>query len=61
MNVDEELTLRCGDGFCRKIEQHLLETLYQWEHFRGDMVVEPKIYCPKVIHDTGFGIKENQI
>jgi len=58
MNVDEELTLQCRDEFCRKIEQHLLETLYQWEHLRGDMVIEPKIYCPKVIRDTGFGIKE---
>ena len=58
MNVDEELTLQCRDEFCRKVEQYLLETLYQWKHLRGDMVIEPKIYCPKVIHDTGFGIKE---
>ncbi|HON73212.1 MAG TPA: hypothetical protein PK512_07755, partial [bacterium] len=58
MNVDEELTLQCRDEFCRKVEQYLLETLYQWKHLRGDMVIEPKIYCPKVIRDTGFGIKE---
>ncbi|HHV81911.1 TPA: hypothetical protein GXX44_09555, partial [bacterium] len=58
MNVDEGLTLQCRDEFCRKVEQYLLETLYQWKHLRGDMVIEPKIYCPKVIRDTGFGIKE---
>jgi len=58
MNVDEGLTLQCRDEFCRKVEQYLLETLYQWKHLRGDMVIEPKIYCPKVIRNTGFRIKE---
>lgn len=58
MNVDDELTLQCEDEFCRKIEQHLKQTIYQWKHLRADMVIEPKIYCPKVIYDSGFGIEE---
>ena len=58
MNVDDELTLRCESEFCRRIEQELRQTIYQWKHMRGDMVVEPKIYCPKVIYDSGFGISE---
>lgn len=58
MNVDDELTLRCENEFCRKIEQYLRQTLYQWKHLRADMVIEPKLYCPKVIYDSGFGIKE---
>jgi len=58
MNVDNELTLRCESEFCRRIEQGLRETIYQWKHMRGDMVVEPKIYSPLVIYNTGFGISE---
>ncbi|MCX7795858.1 MAG: hypothetical protein N2380_04995 [bacterium] len=58
MNVNDELTLRCEDEFCRKIEQRLRQTLYQWKYLRVDMVIEPKIYCPKVIYDSGFGIRE---
>jgi hypothetical protein len=33
--------------------------IYQWEHFPGDMVVEPTVYSPLVIHTTGLGIDEN--
>lgn len=58
MNVNDELTLQCENAFCRKIEEWLRQTLYQWRHLRGDMVIEPKIYCPKVIRDSGFGLKE---
>lgn len=58
MNVNGELTLQCDDPFCRGVEWQLRSTLYQWEHLRGDMVVEPIFYSPLVIHDTGFGIQE---
>jgi len=59
MNVNDELTLRCESEFCRRIEQELRQTIYQWKHLRVDMVVEPKIYSPLVIYDTGFGISED--
>ncbi|MCC6446220.1 MAG: hypothetical protein IT210_22555 [Armatimonadetes bacterium] len=59
MNCNDELTLRCADPFCRGVERQLRATLYQWEHFPGDMVVEPFFYSPLVIHDTGFGIGED--
>ncbi|MGC8718107.1 MAG: hypothetical protein ACP5RW_08945 [bacterium] len=58
MNVDDELTLQCESKFCIRIEQELRQTIYQWRHLRADMVVEPKIYCPLVIYDSGFGISE---
>ncbi|MGC8972001.1 MAG: hypothetical protein ACP5K2_07365 [bacterium] len=58
MNVDDELTLQCESKFCKRIEQELRQTIYQWRHLRADMVVEPKIYCPLVIYDSGFGISE---
>lgn len=63
MNVNNELTLQTEDEFCREIEFQLRTTIYQWEHTRADMIVEPKFYSPYMFHDTGFGleIKENTI
>ena len=56
LNDCEALALRCIDPECRGYEDYLRRTLYQWEHFRVDMVVEPFIRVPKAIHNTGFGI-----
>jgi len=56
MNVGDELTLRCADPECRLYEDQLRRTLYQWEHFPVDMVVEPFMHVPKAIHNTKFGI-----
>jgi hypothetical protein len=58
MNVNDELTLQCTNEFCCQTEQILRRTIYQWEHLRADMVVEPIFYSPLVLHDTGFGINE---
>ncbi|MGB9619405.1 MAG: hypothetical protein ACPL7K_03210, partial [Armatimonadota bacterium] len=58
MNYNDELTLVCEDEFCRGVEWQLRTTIYQWEHMRADMVVEPVFYSALVIHDTGFGIQE---
>lgn len=54
--VDDELELQTTDQFCRDIEWGLRCTLYQWDHMRGDMVIDPVYYTPLVIHDSGFGI-----
>lgn len=56
MNIDEELTCRCEDAFCREIEGRLRRTIYRWEHMRADRVVQAAVQIPKVIHNTGFGI-----
>lgn len=56
MNVDDELTLRCEDAECRGYENFLRQTLYQWKHFRVDMVVEPFVRVAKAIHNTGLGV-----
>jgi len=58
MNFNDELTLVCEDEFCRGVEWQLRSTIYQWEHMRGDMVVEPVFYSGLVVRDTGFGIKQ---
>jgi len=57
MDVDSELALQTEDDFCREIEITLRRTLYSWRHMRADMVVEPLVEIPKVIHGEGFGIQ----
>ncbi len=57
MDVDGSLTLQCEDGFLRQIENGLRRTLYRWQHFPVDMVVEPYIEVPRAITSTGFGIQ----
>jgi len=57
MDVDDELALQTEDGFCRSLETGMRRTLYSWKHMRADMVIEPAIDIPKVIHGTGFGIR----
>lgn len=54
MNVDDELTLRCTDSICRRYERQLRYTLYQWDNFAVDMVVEPFMRVPKAIRNTGL-------
>ena len=59
MDVDGELALRCEGQFFRYLEWQLRQTLYEWRHLRGDMVVEAELYCPLVIHESGFGLHES--
>lgn len=54
--ADEALTLRCEDPELRGYELFLRRTLYQWDHFRVDMVVEPFLRVPMAIRNTGFGV-----
>ena len=56
MEVDEELTLETEEELCREVETTLRRTLYSWRHMGADMVVEPVVEVPKVIHGEGFGI-----
>ncbi|MCK4448810.1 MAG: hypothetical protein KAW56_17230 [Candidatus Marinimicrobia bacterium] len=59
MDVNAELELQTNDPFCRRVEQILRQTIYQWNHMPADMIVTDKFYSPLVIHDTGFGISED--
>ncbi len=56
MNLNDELTLRTENEYCRQVETELRRTIYQWQHLPADMIIESKFYSPLVIHDTGFGI-----
>lgn len=57
LETEEKLQLQTSTPFCRDIESQFRRTIYQWKHFRGDMVVEPKFYCPIEIKDSGFGLQ----
>lgn len=56
MNVEDELTLHCTSPAALRLEAELRKTIYQWEHMQGDMVVEPVIFSPYILENTGFGI-----
>ncbi|MCL5072700.1 MAG: hypothetical protein M1308_17675, partial [Actinobacteria bacterium] len=56
MNINDELTLKTHNEVCQKIETELRRTIYQWKHMQGDMIVEPVIYSPYIIENTGFGV-----
>jgi hypothetical protein len=60
MNVNDELTLKCQNPECRGYEDQLRKALFQWRHFRVDMVVEPFIRVPKAISNSehGMSVKE---
>ncbi|MFH1571569.1 MAG: hypothetical protein ABIL09_26500 [Gemmatimonadota bacterium] len=57
MPVGDELTPRVTDPYWRGVEVGLRRTLYQWQHMRVDMVVEPVLDVPLAIRNTGFGIQ----
>jgi len=57
MDVDGELALQTEGDFSRELETTLRRTLYAWRHMRADMVVEPVLEVPKVIHGEGFGME----
>jgi hypothetical protein len=54
--ADAELALRCESALAREVEERLRRTLYQWDHFQADMVVEPFFRVGKAFDDTGVGI-----
>ncbi len=59
MNVDDELTLITEHPWARDQERDLRQTLYQWHHLRGDMIVNDFLTCPLAVHSTDFGIIED--
>ena len=59
MNVDDELTLVARHPWAREQERQLRQTLYEWRHLPGDMVVSDYLVSPLAIHSTDFGIIED--
>ncbi|HIT08273.1 MAG TPA: hypothetical protein IAB55_04205 [Candidatus Merdivicinus faecavium] len=56
LSVDSSLICQVSDPFWRGVEWQLRTTIYKWEHFPVDMVVEPFITIPKAVSSSGYGI-----
>ncbi len=56
---DEALVCTCSDALTG-LETRMRRTLYQWEHFQGDLVVPPVYRVPKWVRSTGIGIRVEQ-
>ena len=59
--LNQDLQCEAADEFCRGQEYALRRTLYLWEHFRCDMVVDPVVYSPYVVGNTGFGVQGHAV
>ena len=57
LKVDPFLKCTIEDSYWRRVEWELRSTIYKWNHFPVDMVVEPFITIPKVIINSGFGLR----
>lgn len=53
---DDALVPRCTGSEARAIEQRLRRTLYQWDHWRDDLVVPPEFRVAKRVSSSGIGI-----
>lgn len=59
MNVENELTLRTEDTFCRKLEEELRREIYSMKHMPGNMVITPDMECELCVEGEDFGIVED--
>lgn len=57
MNYEDELTCITSTEFARQLEFNLRKDIYLWKHMPGDMVLEPVIYSPMIITNSGMGIE----
>jgi len=57
MDIERGLRLRTKSDFCQNIEKQLRQILYQWKNFQCDMVVDPVLYSPLCIDNSGIGIE----
>ncbi len=56
LDTGDELRNITNTDFSRFLETRLRRTIYQWQHMRADMVVEPTLPCYLIINDNNFGI-----
>ncbi|MFH1478058.1 MAG: hypothetical protein ABIH24_11300 [Verrucomicrobiota bacterium] len=64
LNYDGSLTPTCRDTYLRTVEDFLLKTVYRWNHFPVDLIVDPFLVVKKVTNFDefcGLGIKEDII
>lgn len=57
MDAPDELGLKCVGAELREYEERFRRTLYQWEHFPADMVVEATLLVDKAVSGIDLGIE----
>lgn len=60
LNQSGELSCVASDPFIQKIEFFLRSTIYKWNHFPVDMVVEPILTIPYSTQNSGWGVNVAQ-
>lgn len=56
MDVDGSLISQIKDSYWCQVETYLRQMIYRWQYIRLDMVVDPYILLPRLIHNTGYGL-----
>ena len=56
LNITGALTCQVQDPYWRGVEGQLRKTIYAWDHFPVDMVVDPFIAIPPSMTNSGYGI-----
>jgi hypothetical protein len=56
MDIDGKLALTCEDEAARGMEWHFRSSLFRWEYFQADAVMDDAFYIPKNYSSTGIGI-----
>lgn len=56
INLNGELDCHVSDPMWQGIERELRQSIYKWEHFPVDMVLDPFILIPKAVTNTGIGL-----
>ncbi len=54
--ISEEISCIINDPFWRSVEQELRYSIYKWENFTVDMVLQPFVAIPKVITHPNYGV-----
>lgn len=57
LNTEGQLDCVVTDPIWQGVERSLRETIYKWDYFPVDMVVDPYIVIPKAITNTGIGLQ----
>jgi len=58
---DDELNIRCEMSEHWWLEQRLRQSLYQWDHFQVDFVIEPVFRVGRKTNFTGIGIDIQEV
>ena len=51
----------CEDDLARGVERSMRTKLHQWEHFPGDMIIDPVWWSPLAIRDSGYGLRPKSL